>query len=522
MYILGLKHIIHQGLRKVLMMVCMTVCASVLGQSGLPLGDNLVVNGDFEQGDSGFVTDYTPTSQYIDGPGKYAVDNDVANHYNNQGSTTSMLGQGHSGKYMMINGSGLPQDIVWQQSLEVTNHTDYVFSVWVAHLWKNCGNDYTAQLKFYINGEALNYTPFVNSCTNANQRPNWQEFTANWNSGTSTMATITIRDINPNSEAGNDFGLDDISLREYLSVGPISRITPVCAGTSLELTPPELYCQGCSGQWEILQGNTVIHTSTANTLPNVPFAWNGCWIRYAVNYQGFWHYSNAVQLFVTQGLGVEIQFLQGDDSLCFGDTAILHAEVTNDVMFDFIAIGDILCTDGSTVHPADWTSCGKTAKGIVFYVDSTDVHGWAMGLTELDYVKWSNATGNIPGLQTYTQPRDAILDFRGKQNTEVIHSEDYPAAWYCISKGGYLPAIGQLNVFFGGLAEVNTSLNLVGGTPFATTEKGWFLLSSTVQSATRIYYIDRSGSVQSGNKDYTGSVYGNPPPMRIARPVFDF
>ena len=498
------------------MMVCMTVCASVLGQSGLPLGDNLVVNGDFEQGNTGFDFDYTYTPMNIDSEGLFCVDTDVQDHYPANNPPT-LLGIGHSGKYMMINGSGNEDDIVWQETIVVPQHTDFVFSVWVAHLHKTCSENYKAWLKFYINGVALNNVKFVNSCTNANQRPNWQEFTANWNSGTSTMATITIRDINPNSEAGNDFGLDDISLREYLSVGPISRITPVCAGTSLELTPPELYCQGCSGQWEILQGNTVIHTSTTNTLPNVPFAWNGCWIRYAVNYQGFWHYSNAVQLFVTQGLDVEIQFLQGDDSLCLGDTAILHAEVTNDVMFDFIAVGDILCTDGSTVHPADWASCGKTAKGIVFYVDSTDVHGWAVSVTEKSPVKWSNNNGSVQGLQLFTQPRNAITDFQGKENTDKINTEQYPAAWYCLSEGGYLPSIGQLNVLFGGLAEVNVSMNLVGGTPFSYAN-GWYLLSSTVKATDKVYYIDRSGVISGISK----IIQGTSSAPHTARPVFDF
>ena len=79
--------------------------------------------------------------------------------------------------------------------------------------------------------------------------------------------------------------------------------------------------------------------------------------------------------------------------------------------------------------------------------------------------------------------------------------------------------MGQLNILFGGLAVVNNSLTMVGGTPFVTTGNGWFLLSSTVQSSTKVYYIDRSGAVQSGEKTYSGSAYAA---VRTARPVFDF
>ena len=494
---------------------------SLFGATPPPeLGDNLVINGDFEQGNTGFVTGsgYMYTSQNIDDPGEYAVDYDVSNHYNNGSSTPILVGQGHSGKYMMVNGSGNVDDFVWQETIEVTSYSTFTFSVWVAHLHKNTGDNYKAKLKFYINGEPLNADPFVNDCSSASQRPNWKEFTAEWNSGSSSTATITIYDINPSDEAGNDFGLDDISLRGELVLGSISRLAPICAGTTLELTPPELFCENCSGQWEILQGENVIYTSTSNTIFNVPIGWNGCFLRYAVNYQGVWRYSNEVQLYVTEGFNVTIQ-TDDPTTICEGDTVALHANVINDVMYDFIAVGDILCTDGTIVHPSNWASSGKNAKGIVFYVDSTEVHGWALGLTETSSVKWSNNTGNITGLPTYSANRDAIKDFKGKENTEKINSEQYPAAWYCLQNGGYLPSMGQLNILFGGLAVVNNSLTMVGGTPFVTTGNGWFLLSSTVQSSTKVYYIDRSGAVQSGEKTYSGSAYAA---VRTARPVFDF
>ena len=45
-----------------------------------------------------------------------------------------------------------------------------------------------------------------------------------------------------------------------------------------------------------------------------------------------------------------------------------------------MSIGDILCTDGSIVSREAFPSSGRTAQGIVFYVDDTDTHGWAISL----------------------------------------------------------------------------------------------------------------------------------------------
>lgn len=519
-------HTSHHFFRAILLTVTVLICLAVWGQNELPLGDNLVVNGDFENGNTGFESQYSFFTNTLPDPGggRYCIDVDASAHYGN-GSNQPWLGNGNDGqgnydthsKFMIVSGAGASQ-YVWQYTANVKPYTDYEFSAWICHLYKSFGDDYTANVQFKINGVALG------QLDSPNHRNGYVHFTSTWNSGSATTATLTIFDLNDNLDAGNDFGLDNISFKEMLVVGPISRLTPVCAGNSLELTAPELFCQGCNGQWEILQGNSIVATYTSNAISNVPMSWNGCYLRYAVNYQEVWHYSNTVQLFVTMGLDVDIQIVEGATTMCEGDTVVLHASVTNDVMnYDFITVGDILCTDGSIVHSADWSTAGKVAKGIVFFVDSTEVHGWAIGLNEKSYVKWSQNNGSVPGLQPYSQIRSAIRDFHGKDHTEKItaagNQSQYPAAWYCTSLGGYLPSIGQVNALFRVLAEVNNSMNVVGGVPFAVSGNGWFLLSSTVQSTSNVYYIDRSGAVQSGDKTYPGSNYGA---LRIVRPVFDF
>ena len=160
-------------------------------------------------------------------------------------------------------------------------------------------------------------------------------------------------------------------------------------------------------------------------------------------------------------LDVEIE-VQPDDEICEGDTVMLHASSS----YELVAVGDILCTDGIIVKPAHWP-CGKTAKGIVFYVDDSHLHGYAVSLTQSGPMKWSTQT--TLRIRAYTHWRDAITDFNGYNNTQILRNgttaATYPAAWNVdFANGWYLPSAGQVNLLYGELMDVNASLTLVGGT----------------------------------------------------------
>ena len=42
-----------------------------------------------------------------------------------------------------------------------------------------------------------------------------------------------------------------------------------------------------------------------------------------------------------------------------------------------VFVGDILCTDGSTVRVNEFAASGKTALGVVYYVDNSGQNGLA-------------------------------------------------------------------------------------------------------------------------------------------------
>ena len=158
------------------------------------LGNELVVNGDFEQGNVGFTSEYN--YNYDFDIGEYYVDNDAHGRYPG-------FGHGGTGKFMLIDGATEPGINVWTEQVSVVPNTYYVFSTWVCTL----NPESMAMLQFSINGTQIGVFR-APSQTNI-----WEQFYALWYSSNSTTATITILDLNT-ERMGNDFGLDDISFRE--------------------------------------------------------------------------------------------------------------------------------------------------------------------------------------------------------------------------------------------------------------------------------------------------------------------
>ena len=182
-------------------------------------------------------------------------------------------------------------------------------------------------------------------------------------------------------------------------------------------------------------------------------------------------------------------------------------------------IGDIWCTDGSFVKPADWaTATGKTAKGVVFWVDpASPTHGLACALKDAGTGKWClNNTTDVPTLTNVTGFEDALGDMAGQANTQALRAltpaTDYPAANLIsaadIAAGWYMPAIGELNLLYTHYAQVAPALQKVvdrdAGT--ATTMNNNFYWSSMECSASAAWSIDGDGYLGNSLKVYVGSV----------------
>ena len=198
-------------------------------------GTNLISNGDFSAGNSGFISHYNNANPNFT-EGEYFVSTNPVNW----NGTLSACGDHTSGNgnMMMVNGSPIPDVNVWRQTVAVTPNTNYAFSTWIEALW----TPNPAQLQFSINGKDVGQmiTASLPTCT-------WTQFYTTWNSGTNTTAIISI--VNKNTEIqGNDFALDDISFAPVfikrdsviIKIDKPSVIanadTTICIGTPVQLS----------------------------------------------------------------------------------------------------------------------------------------------------------------------------------------------------------------------------------------------------------------------------------------------
>ncbi|MBA3827803.1 MAG: gliding motility-associated C-terminal domain-containing protein [Taibaiella sp.] len=164
----------------------------------------LIVNGDFSSGNTGFTSSYTYNPSSVYAAGVYAVDynpssvHPLAVSYRDHTTGT--------GKMMIINGASTAVD-VWCESIAVTPNTNYAFSAWFANWSVDDVGAATPDLQFKINGVLLGSPTLISASPGT-----WLHFYQVWNSGPSTTASICIYDLTT-AATGNDFSIDDISFR---------------------------------------------------------------------------------------------------------------------------------------------------------------------------------------------------------------------------------------------------------------------------------------------------------------------
>jgi len=178
-------------------------------------GNNLVVNGDFESGNTGFFSSYPycNSNNCLYTIAGYAI-NTNANY-----SHILFYGTDHTtgtGNFMIINGA-IQNATVWKETIPVTPNTDYYFGAYVSSLMTVD----PAFIQFSVNGQLIgNIFPAPSSINM------WDRFFTTWNSGSNTTATIEIVDVNPVT-SGNDWGIDDIFFgQKYNCIDSVRFIIP--------------------------------------------------------------------------------------------------------------------------------------------------------------------------------------------------------------------------------------------------------------------------------------------------------
>lgn len=190
---------------------------------------NLVQNGDFEAGNTGF---NTPLSPFVSPPlnaGQYVVVNDASTVHFGYKQKDHTSG---SGNFMVINAPNFATN-VWCQTVTVKPNTFYRYSAWlnsvVDHV--NFPGTPNAKVELHINGQKVSKNVTITDLPDE-----WILLDTLWFSGSATTANLCVYDIATDGN-GNDFGLDDITFKECECTITVDAGLDVagCAGDSVQL-----------------------------------------------------------------------------------------------------------------------------------------------------------------------------------------------------------------------------------------------------------------------------------------------
>jgi len=185
----------------------------------------LIFNGDFEQGDTGFSSQLRFSPLSLKPEGTYAIAKNPKSMYTvfdscyDHTSTTGMM--------MIINGAQGLDTLVWgQKVLNIKKNTDYEFIFFYASaLTKR-----PAIIQVIINNDTIPQIAYfpAESC-------NWLLYKIQWNSGINDTALIRLYDLNK-EKAGNDYMIDDISFKEFCTIKACADSNKSsCLGKSVQL-----------------------------------------------------------------------------------------------------------------------------------------------------------------------------------------------------------------------------------------------------------------------------------------------
>jgi hypothetical protein len=188
-----------------------------------PCAQNLLLNGNFDGGNNGFVSGYK-FGRTDTGQGYY----DVVHNPKDSHSLGGSFPDHTSGRGLMLvaNGGSNTNVVLWRESVVVSTNTSYEFSGWAAS-WGNefgtSGQDPNpARVVVSINGTILG-PPFQLTKTNGN----WLRFSFRWSAKTNQTALIDLR-LSTSAGNGNDPAFDDFQFSPLSSASDIALGVNVC------------------------------------------------------------------------------------------------------------------------------------------------------------------------------------------------------------------------------------------------------------------------------------------------------
>ena len=174
---------------------------------------NLIVNGDFSAGNSGFTSGYAYVPQPASpatGPGSpptswnettYGVGANADLYHSLWYNVPAPSG---AGNYLIVNGGIVtPLATAWAETVTVTPNTWYTFTADFASIYP----DNPATVDFYAGAD------LVGSYTPSGTPGGWGAFSGGWYSGSASSVTLSLVDAVAIA-SGDDFGVDNLAFGE--------------------------------------------------------------------------------------------------------------------------------------------------------------------------------------------------------------------------------------------------------------------------------------------------------------------
>ncbi len=291
--------------------------------ANISIGNNMVTNGDFEDGNTGFTNGYMydcPFGGYLS-EFRYCVTDDPQNVH--LGATSCSDHTSGNGLMLVVNGGTTVNSNVWEETIAVSPNTYYMFSFWVTN-WSSFTN-LLPTFDINVNGISQGQSFSINSTQCL-----WKEDCLLWYSDASTSATFQIID-QVDYYGGNDFSIDDILLQEVcvatdsitISVGGVvsaSFDTAACEGSTISMSAS----YGNTFQWSPTNG------LSCNTCQTVSFVADSSITYYAYVTGNGCDYSDTFNISVDS---LPLLLLPDDTFLCAGSSVQIDAQSSSTIIW---------------------------------------------------------------------------------------------------------------------------------------------------------------------------------------------
>ena len=177
-----------------------------------PAAANLVINGGFESGNTGFTSTYTFVAPLaVPGGGNNMVPENtytIGTNAFNQHPSWARVGPFAGANFLIANGSSSNDAAVWAQTLTgLTIGTTYDFSAWAVNVC--CNSSFGGTNVSPLIMSAGSGTTFASSGV-LGATGIWTKFTGSFVAKNTSTNLSIFTDVN--AASGNDFGLDNISV----------------------------------------------------------------------------------------------------------------------------------------------------------------------------------------------------------------------------------------------------------------------------------------------------------------------